>query len=236
MGNNCHKSTPIVHESGPVTLLGGGEVGPGDLNLALKRANTLVAADSGAQAALSAGVMPDAVIGDMDSLSGEARAKIPPDRLFPIREQDSTDFDKALRSITAPLVLGVGFLGARVDHQLATFNALVRQAERPCILIGPHEIVFHAPPVLEVDLAPGQVVSLFPLSRVSGQSSGLEWPIDGLDFAPDGTVGTSNRSLGPIRIEMSGPGMLMFLPRAALDRVMQALLAPERVPWPAREE
>lgn len=230
----------IVQFATPVTLIGGGALGVDDLETALALAPELIAADGGARAALDAGFMPEAVIGDFDSLKRADRDRIPPDRLFPIREQDSTDFDKALRSISAPVVLAVGFLGARIDHQLAAFNVLVRYPERPCILIGQHEVVFHAPPEVALDLTPGAVVSLFPMRAVTGRSHGLEWPINGLELSPDGRVGTSNRALGAVRIETDGPGLLVIVPRAALKGVTRVLApgafppAPGRGPGPVR--
>lgn len=213
----------IVQSSRPVTLIGGGPVGPGDLAEALALAPVLVAADSGAGVALDAGHMPQAVIGDLDSLRTAQRAQIPQDRLHWIREQDSTDFDKALRNIAAPLVLGIGFLGGRVDHQLAGFSTLMRNADRPCILLGAHEVVFHAPPALALNLARGDRVSLFPLAPVTGRSLGVEWPIDGLTLAPGGRIGTSNRATGPVQLEFDGPGMLVILERVALRAAMHAL-------------
>lgn len=230
-------AAPIVTTDAPVTLIGGGWLGPDDLAQALAHAPHLVAADGGAAAALAAGHMPRAAIGDFDSLQPHVRAAIPAGRLFAIREQDSTDFDKALRSIAAPLVLGVGFLGGRADHQLAAFNTLVRRADRRCILIGAHEIVFHAPPLLDLPVRPGDVVSLFPMAAVSGRSRGLEWPIDGIDLAPDGRIGTSNRALGPVRLETDRPGLLVIAPRSALDAVVPALAlapGPRHRPGPRR--
>lgn len=209
-------SKVIVHANAPVTLIGGGELGPGDLAEALALAPRLVAADGGARAALAAGHKPEAVIGDFDSLRPEDRDMLPAERLFPIREQDTTDFDKALRSISAPLVLAVGFLGARIDHQLAAFNTLVRLNPTPCILIGRSEIVLHLPAQIALPTRAGDIVSLFPMLPVTGRSTGLEWPIDGLDLAPRGRVGTSNRATGPARIETDGPGLLAILPRALL--------------------
>ena len=198
-------------------------MGPGDLELALERAPVLVAADGGAGAALKAGHSPVAVIGDFDSLTPEMRAQIPQSRLFEIHEQASTDFDKALSSISSPLVLAIGFLGARVDHQLAALNTLAHYADRPCILIGQHEVIFHVPVRLQLELASGDVVSLFPMASVQGCSSGLEWPIDGLAMEPGGRIGTSNRALGPVRLDMDGLGLLMIAPRRALDAVMRAI-------------
>ena len=47
-----------------------------------------------------------------------------------VGEQETTDLEKCLYSVEAPLFLGVGFLGGRVDHQLAAMNALVKYAGR----------------------------------------------------------------------------------------------------------
>ena len=188
----------------------------------------------GAGAALAAGHVPEAVIGDFDSITEADKARIPDERLFHIAEQDTTDFEKALSRIAAPLVLAVGFLGARVDHQLAALNVLVRQAAQPCVLIGKHEVIFHLPLSLHLDLARGDVVSLFPMAPVTGRSTGLDWPIDGLHFAPHDRVGTSNRAQGPARIETEGPGLLAILPRERLLQVIDAFITPpgEGGSWP----
>nr|WP_170330936.1 thiamine diphosphokinase [Ruegeria arenilitoris] len=233
---NLKKNVPIVRSEEPIALVGGGEIGPEDLNLALNRVKIAVAADGGAIPLMDSGRMPDAVIGDFDSLSGTYLDRIPADRLFPIREQDSTDFDKALRSIEAPLVLGVGFLGGRLDHQMAVLNALVRLQDQPCILFGEHEVVFHAPPQIGLNLTAGDVVSLFPFRRVTGRSKGLEWPIDDLVLEPNGRVGTSNRALSEVELIVDGPGLLAMAPRDALDHVMQAFLSGQTGRWPVREE
>ena len=233
---NLRKNKPIVRSDEPIALIGGGQLAPDDLNLALIRVNTIVAADGGAVPVMDSGHMPDAVIGDFDSLNGAYRDRIPSDRLFPIREQVSTDFDKALRSIVAPLVLGAGFLGGRLDHQLAVLNSLVRLPDRPCILLGEREVVFHAPPRIELKLTPGDVVSLFPFQRVTGRSRGLEWPIDELVLEPTGRVGTSNRALAKVELSVDAPGLLIIVPRDALDEVMQAFLSGQTGRWPVRAE
>lgn len=206
-------------------------MGPQDLDFALSVAPDLVAADGGAEATLAQGKLPQAVIGDFDSLSDTTRALVPADRLHHIAEQESTDFDKALRSIAAPLVLAVGFLGKRVDHQLAVFNVLVRRADRRCVLLGEDEVIFAAPPRIALPLEEGDVVSLFPMRRVTGRSTGLTWPIDGLEMQPDGRVGTSNRAEGPITLEFDAPGMLVIVPRRALPAVITALVRQPAASW-----
>ena len=215
----------IVDSLEPITLIGGGPLPTADLAEALTIAQTCVAADGGAKAALEYGIVPDAVIGDFDSITPDILAQIPPARLHKISEQNSTDFDKAMRHITAPVVIAVGFAGGRVDHQLAAFHTLLRYPDRPCIIVGAQEIVFHCPSHIAVPSDPDQIVSLFPMTPVTGRSTGLQWPIDGLGFAPDTFVGTSNHSTGPIELWMDGPGMLCILPRQYLRAVTRALVS-----------
>lgn len=224
--NSIAMNAPIVQSTNGVTLVGGGPVSQAQWRLATTRAPRIVAADSGADRALAAGYLPEAVVGDFDSISDGAKAKLGTARLFPIREQMTTDFDKALRSVDAPFTLALGFTGARVDHGLAVFNSLVRHGDRRCIVIGPRDVIFHAPPSLTVSLKPGDRLSLFPMAPVTGRSTGLEWPIDGLAFTPAGVIGTSNRvTAAQVRLHMDGPGMLVILPRARLDAALRSLLA-----------
>lgn len=210
--------------------MGGGQVGAAELAEATALAPEIVAADSGAAHALGLGHRPAAVIGDLDSLPDTVRTVLPPGCVHQISEQDSTDFDKALRSIVAPLVIGVGFEGDRLDHVLASFSVLVQSA-RKCVLLTQAQVVFHCPPALRLPLPAGSLVSLFPMGPVMGRSEGLEWPIEGLQFAPNGQIGTSNQATGPVTLQMEGPGMLCILPRAALVDVVRAL--PKAPAWPA---
>ena len=216
----------IVQSTHGVTLAGGGPFSARDLSLALKRAPLPVAADGGADRLLQMGVIPQAVIGDMDSISPAARATIPDAHQHLVAEQVTTDFDKALRLIEAPLVLALGFAGARLDHGLAALSTLIARAEQRCVLIGPKDFAFAAPSRLEVELVPGDPLSLFPMARVTGTSEGLEWPIAGINFAPDGMIGTSNRVVARrVQLEFDQRGMLVILPRRRLDAAIRALRA-----------
>lgn len=225
----------IVDTPHPTTLIGGGEAHVEDVETALTLAPACVAVDGGAALALEAGSIPTAVIGDFDSISDDVLAQLPAERLHKIAEQDTTDFDKALRSVKTPLSIGVGFTGARVDHQLATLHVLARYPDRPCVLLGRTELIFLCPRRINLELQPGAVVSLFPLGPVSGTSQGLRWPIDGLAFDPIGQIGTSNFAEGPVALSFDAPCMIAIVPRSALAEVTQALLhLPATDRWPAR--
>jgi len=225
---------PIVHSTSPVTLVGAGEATPQDLQESLMLAPTCVAADSGATLALSHGADIAALIGDFDSVTPDILAEIPSERHFRVAEQTSTDFEKALTRIAAPVVLGIGFLGGRIDHQLAVFHTLVAFPDRPCVLLGPQEVVCLAPPHIELPLEAGELVSLFPMGAVTGRSAGLNWPIEGLSFSPSSRIGTSNRALGRVSLEMDGPEMLLILPRRLMPVLVQRFLQPDVARWPFR--
>ena len=224
---NLGKNGEIVHSKRPIALFGGGEIGPDDLNLALNRVNGAVAADGGAAALIDSGRVPDAVIGDFDSLERAYLARIPEDRLFPIREQDSTDFEKCLYGTKADLYLGVGFMGRRLDHSLACLRTLAAYPDKRVVLVGEVDLVFLCPRRFSIDLAAGTRVSIFPMGRVTvGPSNGLRWPLDGLVMEPFGQIGTSNVATGEtIRMEFDADYALVILPVEQLETVTKALFA-----------
>lgn len=215
--------TPVLTTPGGVTLVGGGAVTAADWAEALALAPVLVAADSGADAALARGHVPEAVIGDFDSISDAARAAIPSERLYPIPDQDSTDFEKCLARVRARFFLAIGFAGPRLDHALSAVSALARVPGPPVLLLAEEDVAFLAPPRLSLPLAAGTRVSLWPLGPVRGTGTGLRWPIAGIGFAPAGRIGTSNEATGPVSLEIEGP-MLALLPRPLLRIALDALL------------
>lgn len=226
----------LYRAAAPVTLIGGGPVTARRLAAALRIAPEIVAADGGADVALPAGREFGAVIGDLDSIASVAalRARCVP--VHRIVEQDSTDLEKCLRAVEAPLLVGVGFLGGRIDHQLAALSALVRRPEKKVVLLGARDVCFRCPTELALDLEAGTRVSLFPMGRTRGVvSEGLRWPVGGLEFAPGGLIGTSNAAAGGrVRIGFDTDRMLVILPARALGAAAAALCAPEAIRPPDR--
>ena len=212
----------IVRSSSPIIVVGAGHVSADDLDFIRSAGHPVVAADGGALPCLDAGIVPHAVIGDLDSL-GETAAAIPADRLHRVAEQETTDFDKCLRHLVSPLVLAFGVTGKRLDHTLAACTTLVERAQVRAIVLGEEDLLFHAPPRLALDLPIGCRLSLFPRAPVTGRSSGLRWPIDGIGFAPSGRIGTSNEVIGAVALAFDGPGMLVITPREVLAQVSAAL-------------
>ncbi|MFV0474583.1 MAG: thiamine diphosphokinase [Pikeienuella sp.] len=191
---------------------------------ALRRAPALVCADGGANA-LPEGAAPEAIIGDLDSLADAEgwRARLGA-RLVHVAEQESTDLEKCLRHVDAPFLIGVGFLGGRLDHELAALHAMIAEP-RPLLLIGEEDVALSAGTALSLDPPAGDRLSIYPLRPVRALAgSGLRWPIDGLEMEAAGRIGTSNQTTGPVSMRFDRPGAVVILPRARLDAALRGLL------------
>lgn len=223
-----------VPEGAGLTLVGGGPVSMQTLNDALMLAPRLAAADGGADSLLRAGLAPEWVAGDMDSISVDGRTAFA-DRLRVVSEQDSTDFAKCLRLSDAPWTIAVGFLGARLDHTLACLSTLSSMRAR-CVLLGSEDCVCILPArPLRLSLPVGSRLSLWPLGQAEGRSRGLRWPVDGIAMAPDGRVGTSNETTArDVTLAFAGAPVALILEASALPALLEALhFRPRPAPAPS---
>ena len=183
----------------------------------------LVAADSGANTALAAGLVPDLVLGDLDSLENidAVRQRT---RVVHIPDQDTTDLEKSLACVDAPAIIGLGFLGGRFDHSLAALHALTAcTRQRDILLIGEQDAVLRVRGDFICELPIGLRISVWPLaSQAFRRSTGLRYPLDGLVLTSGRMIGTSNETMTTrIAIEaFDGPGYLVIVPLEALDAIL----------------
>ena len=213
-----------------VTLVGAGLPHASDIAESMAIAPHLVAADGGANSCIAAGVEPSAVIGDLDSITDETRAALPKARIIEYADQDITDFEKSLRLIDAPFVVAAGFTDGRLDHTLAVFSVLARRVGPPALVLGSEDVAFAAPRQLALDLPGDTRFSLFPMARMTGRSTGLRWPIDGLTLDPLGRLGTSNQASGRVELDFDGPGCITLIPRVHLSLAVAALTGSAHAP------
>jgi thiamine pyrophosphokinase len=171
---------------------------------ALRAGDFLLAADGGAQNCRSLGLVPNVVIGDLDSLS-RADLQFLRDRGTELiehpRDKDQTDLELALRyavKLGAAEILLIGLLGGRLDQTLANLLLLslpdwgnVQLATRE----GPDTAFFlRGGNSLSLEGQPGDIVSLIPLSpAVTGVSTtGLRWSLEDTLLEFGSTLGISN--------------------------------------------
>jgi thiamine pyrophosphokinase len=216
---------PIVFSGSGVTLLGGGDVQSSDIDLARAIAPILVAVDGGANKARDLGILPKAIVGDFDSVTPETLTYFSGVNQIKITEQESTDFSKALRSTQTEFAIGVGFLGARLDHQLAVLNSIACHGDYPVILIGQDDICFMCPATFQISLPKGTMFSLFPLTDTIVSSSGLEWNLQESRLSPMGKIGTSNVTLGAtVGVQTSNRGLVVITQKDQLLKVVATLV------------
>ena len=212
----------IVASNKPLCLVGGATIAEGAILALSPLVGAFVGVDSGADHLLAAGVSPAAVIGDLDSLSEQARATFG-SCLCEVSEQSTTDFEKALTRVSAPSVLALGFTGGRLDHALSVLNVLARYTQRAVLLLDATDVSFVAPiGQIAFDLAKETRVSIMPLSVAKVTVTGLRWPFADMMMTPDGFTSPSNAALGgKVTIATDGP-VLVTLPRALLPIALQA--------------
>jgi len=211
--------------SNAITLLGGAPFNMTTLQESLFYAPVVIGVDGGGNTELPENYEFSLVLGDLDSLTQGQALQMKGVPVIHIHEQDTTDFEKALRTVHAQIYLGVGFTGGQLDHTLAAMNTLVKNPHLKIILIGDVDIVFLIPPVLELNLQKGATVSFFPMAEVRGViSEGLRWSVQNLEMSPDKRIGTSNMATGgPIRVQFNHRKVLVILKRNMLATIIKSL-------------
>ena len=214
----------MLEFDGPLLIVGGGEVDPHMLGELAGKARGLVGADRGGDILLAAGLVPDAVIGDMDSVADTGLFPAST-RIMALSEQQTTDFEKCLYCTSAPVTLALGMTGGRFDHTLAALHAVARYAaERRIVLVDGHDLAMGVAGSITLAVGTGARVSIYPLGRTrfSG-SAGLFYPLAGLEMAQGEAIGTSNRAVSDTIVVEAEPGQdpwLLILDRGLLDAVV----------------
>jgi thiamine pyrophosphokinase len=170
-------------------------------------ADLLIAADGGALPLLRAGLPPQLVIGDMDSLDAAhlaALADLGAElRRFP-RAKDETDLELALlyaaaRGATAIDILGA--LGGRWDHTLANVAllALPELRGRRVRLLADRQTLFLVRDSAALEGRAGDTISLLPLTAEARgvTTRGLLYPLDEATLSFERARGVSNVLLDP---------------------------------------
>ncbi|MDR2019165.1 MAG: thiamine diphosphokinase [Treponema sp.] len=163
----------------------------------------IAAADSGLIAAEAAGLRPDWIIGDMDSLDDLRRLEsYPPERVVAYPpDKDYTDTELVLRLLRdrgCDTVWLAGGGGGRTDHLFAIRSLFEREYPPRRWITGTDDIrCLEAPEELRAETPPGGLVSVFPLGAGpwKAESSGLRWPLSGLPWER-GYFGISNEAPG----------------------------------------
>ena len=151
----------------------------------LRNAERIVACDGAAVPLMAVGIMPDAVVGDLDSIAEETRKRLA-DRIVHVAEQDTNDLNKAFRFCISNgwrNIVILGATGKREDHTLGNISLLAdfsEQALEISMLTDEGEFfALHGPATMKC--TKGQQVSIFALDPETHIiSTNLKYPLNGL--------------------------------------------------------
>lgn len=176
----------------------------------------IIAADSGADHALAAGLHPEVVIGDLDSISAEglAWARAHAEIEAHPSHKDRTDTELALAHAAAHhperiILLSGG--GDRLDHTFAAFGALgapylAGVPHLECWWAAQFALVLHGPSRTQRHLTPGSPLSLLALhGPCRGVSlTGTRWELHEAELAHlDGRAVSNEATAEVVRITVS---------------------------------
>ncbi len=189
----------------------------------LPRNRFVIAADSGLDHAIEVGIVPDLVVGDLDSVTAAgvawARERRVPIEVYPT-DKDLTDTQIALGAALSRQLLHVLLIsggGDRIDHSISAITALGHPSLGQCktvnALWGRSRIhVLHAPGYWEFDLPDGTTFTLLALhgecDRVT--LSGATWPLLDATIEPGSSLGVSNVAIEQLRLSV-GSGVLTVI-------------------------
>jgi thiamine pyrophosphokinase len=205
-----------------VFVVAGGELGdPGFLR---DRADAVplkavICADGGARHLDAAGIVPEIVVGDMDSIDSESLARYEAKGSRVVRypqRKNETDTELALDEafrLKPEEVWIWGALGRRVDHALANISLLLRGKDQGIEVRLIDEwcemFLIHGRKVIEGE--PGQTVSVLPFAGTASgiTMTGFEYPLTNAVMALGRPYGISNRLIAESGIIEVNSGMLL---------------------------
>lgn len=207
-----------------IVIFANGELADASRALSLLRpTDMVVCADGGTRQALSLGVQPQMIIGDLDSMTEEEHKTVlalgVPVEQHP-RDKDETDLELALRYARErdpSGILVVAALGRRLDQTLGNI-ALLTGPEWGNMDVrlddGLEEVLF-CRKQLEVHGVPGDLLSLIPWGGAARgvRTEGLRWPLHGETLQADRTRGISNEMLQPLAHVSVSDGLLLVIHR-----------------------
>jgi thiamine pyrophosphokinase len=181
-----------------------------------QEANIVICADGGANTALKAGIVPKAIVGDLDSIHAEALVKFHRVPTFENTDDETTDLEKAIAwAIKSKYdhVTVVGATGKRIDHSIGNLavlpkfypDAIVRFVDD----MGEIQYIGHE---LEFEAEKGAVISLIPLNLCEGiVTEGLKYALRGEELQLGVREGTSNVVVSsPVSIKVKRGHLLLF--------------------------
>lgn len=206
-----------------IVIIANGDLeNPGFFKSLLRPDDYIICANGGSRHAKTLGLIPDLIIGDLDSVDPQVLLKaadIKPEVIsYPVAK-DHSDLELAVEyavKLKPAEILIIGALGgSRVDHSL--FNLMLLKlplaSQIPARIIDQNQELFMILDQLEVEGQRGEQLSLFPLTAdVEGvTTTGLKYPLDNETLQFASSRGLSNEMLGTRASVSISRGILLVI-------------------------
>jgi len=148
----------------------------------IKNATRIVCCDGSTQNLLLAGMQPDAIVGDLDSLSDELAVRYA-DRIFLDESQETNDLTKAVTwccEMGYREIVIVGATGKREDHTIGNISLLVEYMKEANVkMVTDTGIFLSYLKSSEISSFQGQQISIFSIDPETEVTSfGLRYPLN----------------------------------------------------------
>jgi thiamine pyrophosphokinase len=178
----------------------------------------VIAADGAANTLQDLGVVPELIIGDLDSVIPSI-AKM--HKTLHVKDQNSSDFQKSLHYLKdnqlLPAII-VGMNGGFLDHILQNINIFI---ETDCVLYAPPitGYVLKEKSKHQFVLPKDSKISLMGIPSASISSSGLKWELEQSLLSFPGNSSCFNRTKKPqIALDIhEGTVLVLIYERAEID-------------------
>ena len=146
----------------------------------------IICCDGATENLINYGLKPSIIIGDMDSLSKEIKAKYA-DIIIKISEQNTNDLTKAVNWCTSNNINTFNILGAtgkREDHSIANIALLSEYSNKANVkIISDYGIFKAVSKTSTFNSYIGQQVSIFAMdANTKINSEGLKYPLNNMEF------------------------------------------------------
>jgi len=180
----------------------------------IRNSEKIICCDGSADNLILAGFTPDAIVGDMDSLSDDLADRFA-DRIFPDKDQKTNDLTKAVawcKKRGYNDIVIVGATGKREDHTIGNISLLAEYAANTTVRMVTDTGIFI--PFLgscSVSSFKGQQISIFSIDPGTAISStGLKYPLKNLMIS-NWWVATLNEALGDFSLEFNKGRVIVYL-------------------------
>lgn len=178
---------------------------------------TILAADGAGIKLLEKGIMPDYVIGDLDSFFGNPLSQeVESSRIIKITDQETNDFEKNLlfaKENNFKNILILGFHGGELEHSLNNWSVFMRYSKDMGLCI--YDEGRYGIPVREsiiFESRDNELISIIPQTYAKIKSNDLQWILNDETLKLGDREGARNVAVkDKVRIDLSEGEYLLFI-------------------------